>query len=334
MNLSLRPAPAALLAAAVLVLATACGSGGSAGEEGADSVDDVTLKVGLPTKRFGASWDFSGLDLPYKVEITTFDTATAEVAALQSGSIDLANVGDLSAIASQAAGADLRIIGEWRGAGTALQLVVPKDSDARSIADLRGRRIAVTQNSVGHRMLLTQIAAAGLAPADYRITFLSPADGRTAFQSGSVDAWASSPPGPTIAQVESGARQIAHYDGDFNAYIVTRSDLVSDPAGPRAAAAADFVSQWARVFDKEKTDQAGWAAAFAAALNVKPEVAAIVVKDWQFTIAPIDARSSGDYDKAAQFLLDAGVIASKPDPSKYFDDYANGAVEKANSGVS
>ncbi len=68
-------------------------------------------------------------------------------------------------------------------------IFVKKDSALRTLADLKGKRIAVTKAAGSHYLLLAALNKAGLTPADVKISYLTPADGRAAFERGSVDAW-------------------------------------------------------------------------------------------------------------------------------------------------
>ena len=69
-------------------------------------------------------------------------------------------------------------------------IIVPAGSSIRSIADLRGKRIALNKGSNVHNLLVRVLAAGGMKPSDVQSVFLKPSDARPAFENGSVDAWA------------------------------------------------------------------------------------------------------------------------------------------------
>ena len=69
-------------------------------------------------------------------------------------------------------------------------LLVLKDSPLRTLADLKGRRIAVQKGSSAHYLLVKAVERAGLQWADIQPVYLAPADARAAFERKSVDAWA------------------------------------------------------------------------------------------------------------------------------------------------
>src|SRR5690606_24957601 len=68
------------------------------------------------------------------------------------------------------------------------RILVPAGSPIRSIADLRGRRIAVPRGTSGHAFLLNALKSEGLRSRDVELAFLAPPDALAAFQSGAVDA--------------------------------------------------------------------------------------------------------------------------------------------------
>ena len=66
---------------------------------------------------------------------------------------------------------------------------MPKGSPVHSVAQLRGKRIAVAQGSSADYHLLTVLNKAGLSVHDVTLVYLQPAAGLAALTSGHVDAW-------------------------------------------------------------------------------------------------------------------------------------------------
>lgn len=91
--------------------------------------------------------------------------------------------------------------------------MVAEDSPIRTLADLKGRRIAFTKGSSAHTMVLRALAQVGLTLADVQPAYLSPADGRAAMQSGVVDAWSIWDPYLALAEQDGGLRLLAGGEG-------------------------------------------------------------------------------------------------------------------------
>jgi len=108
---------------------------------------------------------------------------------LNVGAIDVGFVGEAPPIFAQAAGARFVYIGNDPAAPEAEAIVVPRDSALRSVADLKGRKVALNKGSNVHYLLVRALEKHGLKYADVTPVFLPPADARAAFEKGAVDAW-------------------------------------------------------------------------------------------------------------------------------------------------
>lgn len=110
--------------------------------------------------------------------------------ALNVGSVDLAMTGDTPPIFAQAAGARLVYAGYEPAKPDSSAILVKADSPLKRLADLKGRRVAFHKGSSAHNLYLRALEKAGLSPDEVTPVYLAPADGRAAFERGSVDAWA------------------------------------------------------------------------------------------------------------------------------------------------
>src|ERR1700722_14224462 len=127
--------------------------------------------------------------------------------AINTGNIDFgADVADTVPLFAQAAGAQLAYIAEEAASPSAQAILVRPESPIKTIADLKGKKVAVTKGAGSHYLLLAALAKAGLGFKDISPAYLIPADGRAAFTGGNVDAWVAWDPFLTSAQRQSGAR--------------------------------------------------------------------------------------------------------------------------------
>ncbi|WP_046113984.1 sulfonate ABC transporter substrate-binding protein [Aquincola tertiaricarbonis] len=137
---------------------------------------------------------------------------------LNVGSIDVGYVGEAPPIFAQAAGASFVYVGNDPAAPEAEAIVVPKDSAIRSVADLRGKKVALNKGSNVHYLLVRALEKAGLAYTDIQPVFLPPADARAAFEKGAVDAWVIWDPFLAAVEQQTGARVLADGRGLVNNY--------------------------------------------------------------------------------------------------------------------
>ena len=123
---------------------------------------------------------------------------------LNAGSLDLGSTAGAAALIGKINGNPIKSVYVYsRPEWTAL---VTKSAEIKTVADLKGKRIAVTRGTDPHIFLVRTLAGAGLTEKDVKLVLLQHADGRTALERGDVEAWAGLDPIMASAEVESGAR--------------------------------------------------------------------------------------------------------------------------------
>ena len=137
---------------------------------------------------------------------------------LNVGAIDVGYVGEAPPIFAQAAGASFVYVGNDPAAPQAEAIVVPKDSAIKTVADLRGKKVALNKGSNVHYLLVRALEKAGLQYTDIQPVFLPPADARAAFEKGAVDAWVIWDPFLAAVEKQTGARIVADGRGLVNNY--------------------------------------------------------------------------------------------------------------------
>jgi sulfonate transport system substrate-binding protein len=139
-----------------------------------------------------------------------FSSGLPLLEAINIGSIDFgADVADTVPIFAQAAGAKLAYVAEEAASPSAQAILVPTASPIKTLADLKGKKVAVTKGAGSHYLLLAALAKASLTFKDITPAYLPPADGRAAFVSNNVDAWIAWDPFLSSVLGQSGARILA-----------------------------------------------------------------------------------------------------------------------------
>jgi sulfonate transport system substrate-binding protein len=147
--------------------------------------------------------------LGVEVKWVEFPAGPQLLEGLNVGSIDFGFVGEAPPIVAQAAGANFVYVGYEGEAGAAESVLVPKDSPIKSVADLKGKRVALNKGSNVHYFLVKVLEKNGLKYSDVNVSFLTPADARAAFEKGSIDAWVIWDPFSAAAEKQIGARPLA-----------------------------------------------------------------------------------------------------------------------------
>ncbi|MBG6082406.1 aliphatic sulfonate ABC transporter substrate-binding protein [Rubrivivax gelatinosus] len=127
--------------------------------------------------------------------------------AMGAGAVDLGSVGDTPPIFAQAGGSPLVYVAATPSSQHAV--LVPPGSAIRTLADLKGKRVAFGKGSSAHNVAVKALALAGLTLKDVEPLYLSPADATAAFNGGKLDAWVVWDPYVAIAERHYGARAIA-----------------------------------------------------------------------------------------------------------------------------
>ncbi len=141
---------------------------------------------------------FAPLGVP--VQWNEFNAGPLLLEALNAGAVDFGYAGDTPPIFAQAAGADLVYVGAQPIVHSNQAILVREGGPVRTLADLKGRRVAYTRGSSAHNVVVKALARAGLTPADIQSVPMQPADAAAAFRNGSVDAWSIWDPFYAIAQ--------------------------------------------------------------------------------------------------------------------------------------
>ena len=127
--------------------------------------------------------------LGVNVTWTEFNAGPVQLEALNVGAIDFGDVGEAPPIFAQAAGAPLVYAGATVPRPRLEALIVPKGSPIKTVADLKGKRVAYNKGSNVQYFLVKLLEKHGLKYSDVQSVFLPPPDARAAFEKGAVDAW-------------------------------------------------------------------------------------------------------------------------------------------------
>lgn len=196
----------------------------------AETIDPHTLRIGY--QKYGSfivlkqrgTLEQRLAPLNVKVQWTEFTAGPQMLEGLNVGSIDLAVAGETPPVIAQAAQADLLYVGHEPAAPKAEAILVPNDSPIKTLADLKGKRIATNKGSNSHYLIVKALEKAGINYHDTNVVYLPPADAWAAFERGSLDAWAVWDPFYASAAASAGARVLTDGEGivkNYNFYLAS-----------------------------------------------------------------------------------------------------------------
>jgi sulfonate transport system substrate-binding protein len=168
---------------------------------------------------------------PLGFTVNWHEFSSGLLSALNAGAVDLhADVADAFALFTQAADAPLTYYAREAASPSAQAIIVGKDSPIKSVADLKGKTVAVSKGSGSNFLLISALKQAGLTLNDITPRYLEAPDGVAAFASGKVDAWAIWDPFLATQQREHQVRVIA--DGtqglaDYNRFYLANTSFAN-----------------------------------------------------------------------------------------------------------
>ncbi|WP_248277220.1 sulfonate ABC transporter substrate-binding protein [Brasilonema octagenarum] len=179
-----------------------------------------------------------------------FPSGPPMMEALNANSIDFAAVGEGPPVFAQSAGVPLVYVGNSSASPEGLAILVRNNSPIKTLADLKGKKVAVAKGSSAHFLLVQALSSTGLQYSDIQPTYLSPADARAVFEQGKIDAWGIWDPFLAAAQKSGGARILRDAKGlaswrEF--YVTSRSFADANPQlVKQILESVDKVGKWAK----------------------------------------------------------------------------------------
>lgn len=241
-----------------------------------------------------------------KVVWTEFPSGPPLLEALNVGAIDFGNTGEAPPIFAQAAGAPIQYVAYEPPAPKGEAILVPKDSPIKSVADLKGKKVALNKGSNVHYLLVKALEKAGVKYSEIEPVFLAPADARAAFERGSVDAWVIWDPFQAAAEAATGARTVADGTGvvaNYQFYFASKRFLQADPKIVQLV-----LAQLSEVDDWAKNDIHAVAEQLAPSIGLSVPVVEVALKRQAYGIKPVTDAVIADQQQVADTFFALGLI--------------------------
>ena len=251
---------------------------------------------------------------PLGFTVNWHEFSTGLLSSLNAGSVDLhADVADAFALFTQAADAPLTYYAQENSSPGAQAIIVQDQSPIHSIADLKGKTVAVSKGSGSNYLLISALKKVGLTLADITPRYLEAPDGGAAFANGSVDAWVIWDPFLATQQLDHHVRVIADgKDGlaDYNRfYLATTTFAKAHPDVLQVTFdTLRETGQWVKAHPKEAADILGplWG-------NIAPATVERANSRRSYDIIPVRLENLAEQQRIADTYYAAKLI---PKPLK------------------
>ena len=204
--------------------------------------------------------------------------------AMSTGSVDLGAVGDTPPIFAQAANANIVYV-----AGSPITngqgILVPANSNIRTIADLKGKRVGFTKGTSAHNVVIATLEKAGLTYEDITPVYLTPPDAGPAFANGSIEAWAIWDPYFAIGEKRQNGRILINASevAKTNSFYLANRDF----ANAHVRETREVIDGLAEAARWAEANRAEVASALAAVTGVPLEVQTVAANRASFLIGPV-----------------------------------------------
>jgi len=185
-------------------------------------------------------------------------------------------------------------------------VLVPKDSPVRSVAELKGKKIAVAKGSNANYLLVRLLENAGLKYSDVEVVYLAPADARAAFESGRVAAWSIWDPFLAAAEKQLSARVLADGKGavaNHQFYLAARSFAEKHPEVVHILLEElDKIDQWGKQNPQEV------AKFLAPQIGIEQSIVEVAALRYSYGVKPVTAEVLAAQQKIADKFYELKLV--------------------------
>ncbi len=228
------------------------------------------------------------------------------VEALNVRAINVGWVGDAPPIFGQSAGSAIVYVAALPGNGEGEAIVAKPQSGIKSVADLKGKKVAVGKGTSAHNLLIAALEKNGLAFSDVEAVYLPPADAAAAFASDKVDAWSIWDPFLAIAETRYTPTVLVRSPEvlDVNTYFLANRDFAK--AHPEVVTATTGALATAAEWADKNRDKV--AAALHEVTGVPLEAQTLAANRAKFGIFPITDAIVANQQATADRFFKLGLI--------------------------
>lgn len=259
--------------------------------------------------------------VPYTIEFALFPAASPLLEALGAKAIDVGGIGGAPFAFAFASGQPIKAVYAYQvdaaRAGRASAIIVKKGSPLRSLADLRGKKLATIRGSAGQDLALKLLEKAGLKASDVQWIYLDNGQAKAALGSGAIDAWSTWGAYVGIAAIEDGDRILgdgAGLAGNIGFYAASDAAIAT-----KRPLIADFLQRLARARTWARAHPADYAAILAKETGIPLKVALFSIQSYLGDTVAIDDKVVAEQRAIFARYRAAGIISAVPELNGGYD---------------
>lgn len=243
-----------------------------------------------------------------KVTYTEFESGPPENESFASGAQDIGVMGNVPTLSAVAAGQERTILGVAYNGEKTEAVLVAKDSDISSVADLKGKKVGLVVGSIAQDFFERLLESEGIKADEVQLVNLASTEQKSALASGQVDAiavWQ-----PMIAQVEAAETGKVLVDGSE---LYKCENLISgntDYIKENPEIVQIFLDQYKRAAEEVSSDTETYAESYAEKYALEAAIVNATISDMNFPVT-IEEEDIEDLQQTADWLYDSGNVKEK-----------------------
>lgn len=256
----------------------------------------------------------------FDVEVKTVATGVQATQALAADQVDWSETGLEATIVSWAAGLPFTAYSMYAKGGDSFGLVVRRSSGIKTLADLKGKRVAVTQGTSFAQGLTQMLLSVGLEPNSVQRVNATISGMGPMLVAGSVDAMVTSEPFVTLTMEQMGDEavlltRLGKYVQGGGFFLISNKW-----AGANKEKVTDVVQALWEAQQFARKNQAELVKMEAEFLKIEPRVVEIGFRHLRFDPI-VDDFTLQAIDRSIEFLFKEGLIPKKVTTQEYLQEY-------------
>ncbi|KEQ51959.1 ABC transporter substrate-binding protein [Sphingobium chlorophenolicum] len=267
----------------------------------------------------------------FDIQYNEFQSGHLVVEALNGGSLDYGAMSEIPPIFAAASTIQsFRQIAVAHGDVNNQVVLVPKGSTARSIADLKGKRVGYVRATTSQYFLIRMLEEVGLGWDDITPIAMGVSDGAAAFSQGALDAWAIYGFPIQRAIATEGARILRTAQGILsgNYLVAAHVDALADPE--LSGILREYLTLLQQAYGWAAANQDIWAKTIAQDIGVPLDYVADQFrrKSASFELRPVTDAAIASQQQVADLFFAQKLLPKAVDIRPLWDRRFNDSISK------